>query len=211
MLSEDTTQTPATYIVTGVASFPSPTIAAQLSPDAAQTVPSPTAAEDVAESPVPTPDKTPTPMPPTVIIITATPGYTPTETPLVTFTPNATPLLSSVTPQSDARITITALDDQISDALTPVNPRTTFEAGITRIYLFVRFRNMTPGVLWKRLLYRGGEPIDGSTYLWGSETGGETYFFFGNDSGFPPGDYEIRLYIGENSVPISTTTFTITE
>jgi hypothetical protein len=144
-----------------------------------------------------------------VIVVTATPAYTPTETIFPTFTPLMTPLVSDVTPLPDATIKITALDDQISDVLRPVDPRSTFAAGVTRIYLFVAFENMTQGMLWRRELYRDGEKIDGNSYLWGLETAGTGYFFFGSDSGFPPGAYGIRLYIGDEVYPISSMSFTV--
>ncbi len=144
-------------------------------------------------------------------MITTTPVSTPTETPFPTYTPLATPLVSDVTPLPNAMIRITALDDQISDALTPVNPRGAFRAGTTRIYLFVEFTGMAQGVLWKRELYRDGQKIDGNSYLWGLETDGTGYFFFGDDSGFPPGDYEIRLYIGSDEDPVNIASFAIVE
>ena len=68
---------------------------------------------------------------------------------------------------------------------------------------------MAQGVLWKRTLYRDGELIDSSSYLWGLETEGNTYFFFGNDDGFQPGSYEIRVFIGDASVPTSTMSFIV--
>jgi len=148
---------------------------------------------------------------PVILIVTSTPGATPTETPFPTFTPHIAPPESSVTPNPGAEIRITALDDQISDDMLPVNPRGTFAPGTTRIYLFVEFSNMTQGVLWKRILYREGEPIDGGAYLWGLETDGTGYFFFGNTDGFPPGNYEIRLFLGESATPINIADFTIAE
>lgn len=146
-----------------------------------------------------------------VVVVVATPTHTPTETPFPTFTPEVAPLASSVTPQPDAQIVITALDDQISDTLTPVNPRNVFATGTERIYLFVEFRGMAQGVLWQRQLWRDGEQVDGNAYLWGLEDEGTGYFFFGNDSGFEPGQYEIRLFIGNSDMPINTMTFTISE
>jgi hypothetical protein len=155
---------------------------------------------------------TPTPVPTVVVIITATPPLTtPLPTPFATFTPNVTPVVSSVTPSPDAALEITALDSAISDQLGPVNPRTSFEAGVKRIYLFVDFRSMEQGVLWKRELYWDGDLVDGNAYLWGSETEGSSYFFFGSDTGFPAGEYEIRLYIGESGTPISSARFAIVE
>ncbi|WP_119072289.1 hypothetical protein [Aggregatilinea lenta] len=155
---------------------------------------------------------TPTPAPTVVVIITATPPLTtPLPTPFATFTPYVTPVVSSVTPSPDAALEITALDSAISDQLGPVNPATRFEAGIKRIYLFVDFSNMAQGVLWKRELYHDGDLLDGNTYLWGSESDGSSYFFFGSDTGFVAGDYEIRLYIGESNTPVSSARFTVTE
>ncbi len=191
-----TVQNPVTTATTGPAidTPPAPT-------NAANTVPA------VPENQTP-PDTSPTPV---VVIITTTPVYTPTETPFPTFTPHVTPPVSNVTPRPNASLRITSLDDDISDTLTPPNPRTTFEAGVTRIYLFVEFQGMTEGVLWKRYLYRDGEQIDGGSYLWGLETSGTTYFFFGNDSGFPPGTYEIRLYIDNAPLPATAVPFVITD
>ena len=199
----------ATPAPTEIVIEPSPSPLPNTTPEITETLPVP----DTTEVPVQTPTPTPTlnTATPVVIVITATPVYTPTETPFPTYTPLVTPLVSDVTPLPDAMIRITALDDQISDALTPVNPRAAFIAGTTRIYLFVEFTGMAQGVLWRRELYRGGQKIDGNSYLWGLETDGTGYFFFGDDSGFPPGDYEIRLYIGSNPDPVNIATFTIVE
>lgn len=151
----------------------------------------------------------PTPLPSVVVIITASPAATATQTPFPTFTPHATPLVSSVTPHPRASLEITALDDRVSDTAEPVNPRTTFTAGTERIYLFVDYRNMNEGVLWQRLLYYENEQIDGSTYLWGQDSDGAGYFFFGRDGGFEPGNYEIRLMLGDQTEPVSTATFRV--
>lgn len=115
-----------------------------------------------------------------------------------------------MTPAPNARLQITALDDEVSASLLPVNPSTTFPAGIERIYLFVTFENMTQGVLWRRELYQDGQLVDGSSYLWGLPTSGRTSFFFGSDTGFGPGSYEVRLYLGDSAAPISRMAFTIT-
>jgi hypothetical protein len=188
---------------------PSPSPLPNATLEATQTLPVPNSTEVPVPTPTPTvPVDTPTPV---VIVITATPVYTPTETPFPTYTPVVTPLVSDVTPLPDAMIRIMALDDQISDALTPVNPRAAFRAGTTRIYMFVEFTGMAQGVLWRRELYRDGQKIDGNSYLWGLETDGTGYFFFGDDSGFPPGNYEIRLYIGSNPDPENIASFTIVD
>jgi hypothetical protein len=163
-----------------------------------------------------TPTAQPSPPPenlatPNVIIITATPVFTPTATLFPTFTPQFTPADSMITPLPNAEIRITALDDQITEGFTPINPRASFEAGVNRVYLFVEFRGMAKGILWRRALYRGDEWIDGGEYIWGQASEGTGYFFFGDDDGFEPGQYEIRLFIGQSDVPITIMPFTVFE
>lgn len=146
---------------------------------------------------------------PLVVIVTATPVYTPTPSPFPTYTPNVPPVVSSVTPQPGATLRIVALDDQIDANFRPVNPRTSFVAGVKRLYLFVEFSEMTEGVLWRRVIYKDGKLFDDNTYLWGLESNGTGYFFFGHDSGFEPGNYEIRLFIGEANIPVSSLSFIV--
>lgn len=153
------------------------------------------------------PDGTSTPV---VVVVTATPLPTTTATTFPTFTPNITPLVSLITPAANASLQIVALDDQISDSLRPVNPRTVFLAGTRRIYLFLAYSNMTEGVLWRRTLMRDAELIDSGTYLWGQSGSGSTYFFFGAAEGFAPGLYEIQLFLGESESPISSVSFVVT-
>ena len=66
-------------------------------------------------------------------------------------------------------------------------------------------------MLWRRELYRNAVLIDSGSYLWGLETDGTSYFFFGNDRGFAPGDYDIRLFIGSGSDPVNMASFTIVD
>lgn len=154
-----------------------------------------------------TPADTPTPV---VIIVTSTPPPVPTNTMRPTFTANAPTPVSNVTPEPGAQITITALDDQISDTYQAINPRGTFDESTRRIYLFVQFQDMTPGMLWRRGLYYEENRIEENSYLWGTETQGEGYFFFGGSS-FAPGSYEVRLFIGDSQTPISVMSFTVAD
>ena len=101
----DETETPTTEAQAAVpTSTPPPTNTARV-PD----TPAPATPTEITPA---TPADTPTPV---VIIITATPMNTPTETPFPMFTPLVPPPVSTVTPQPDAAIRITALDDQISE------------------------------------------------------------------------------------------------
>jgi len=165
---------------------------------------------DAASDPSATDASTPAPNgTPVIVVVTAPPGFTPTDTAFPTFTPQITPVVSDITPLPNAWIGITALDSQISDALAPLSPRTTFEAGAKRIYCFIRFQGMVSGVAWQRHLYRSGEWLDGGSYLWGLETEGVSYFFFGSETGFEPGAYEVRLFIGDSPAPVAVVPFNV--
>ncbi|HLY27027.1 MAG TPA: hypothetical protein VKQ72_11855 [Aggregatilineales bacterium] len=168
------------------------------------------------------PEVTPTPAPTetsTLRVVTATPPPIPTQSPTISSTPTETlvpalavsPTLdSSVTPGADARLTITALDTQISADFTPVSPGVRFAAGFNRIYFFVKYSGMQNGILWRRQLLFGSTTLDNSLYLWGQgESSGTAYFFFGQEGGFKTGRYEIRLYIGATDQPATTAIFTV--
>ncbi len=224
--AEDATTSPTPHLAAGATLTPALILPSDTLEPVAAILPTdtPTSVVLALESPTPAPPEPtatsapasavlPTNPPPAtvIVVVTATPGGTPTQTPFPTFTPNGRPLASDVTPAPNARLQITALDDEVSASLLPVNPSTTFQAGIERIYLFVTFENMTQGVLWRRELYRDGQLIDGSSYLWGLPTSGRTSFFFGSDTGFGPGSYEVRLYLGNSTTPVSRMAFTIAE
>jgi len=68
---------------------------------------------------------------------------------------------------------------------------------------------MQGGVLWRRELVFNDKVVQRLTYLWGREQDGSAYFFFGQEGGFKPGSYEIRLFIGENESPVAVSAFTV--
>lgn len=195
--------------------FPTNTTRAQATVESTGT--DETTAAPISSTPEPTatPAATNTPPTPVVLVVTATPVYTPTQTPFPTFTPRAntsrteTAVEQNVTPQPDADLTITAIDDRISDTLEPVNPRTTFTDGTRRIYFFVAYDDMADGTQWTRQLHKDGVLIDDTTYDWRQGRRGNTYFFFGSNDGFTPGNYEIRLFIGGSDEPTDTSNFMI--
>jgi hypothetical protein len=149
---------------------------------------------------------------------TSTPTVTPTKTPVpATAIPTtgklastSDSLASSVTPNADAKLTITALDSQLSADSGPVAATTKFKAGITRIYYFVTFSKMQSGVLWRRQLVANNKVIQEADYLWGLAQDGTAYFFFGQEGGLKPGQYAILLFLGEATSPISAMKFTVT-
>ena len=188
----------------------------------AAVVPSPTASVESTFPPSETPPTAspaftapalPTAPPETVVVVvTATPVATATPTPFPTFTQEAAPALTqtAATPaEDDGRLSITALDDRISDDLQPINPRVTFVAGTPRIYVFLRYADMTPGVLWRRALYRDGELVESTDYTWGQDAQGTTYFFFGSAEGFAEGSYEVRVFVGDDPAPAATAQFSV--
>ena len=59
---------------------------------------------------------------------------------------------------------------------------------------------MDEGVVWSRVLYRDGQAVQGQAYLWSQDESGESFFFFGNEAGYPPGEYEVRIYLGDHEV-----------
>ncbi|MBI1259155.1 MAG: hypothetical protein GC204_16925 [Chloroflexi bacterium] len=168
------------------------------------------------------PSETPTPAPttaeaPTLAAATLTPTI---PTPSATFTASATatfiPTLSptpnfavvlNLTPifnttprpaRPGFRLSLDSATDGVdADGQAPGHE---FKAGIKRVYLFMSFGSMENGVAWSRVLYRDGQPIQGNTLLWSLGASGSSYFFFGDETGYVAGAYEVRLYVGEQEV-----------
>ena len=59
---------------------------------------------------------------------------------------------------------------------------------------------MENGVAWSRVLYRDGVAVQGNTLLWSLGSDGSSYFFFGDEAGYTPGAYEVRLFVGDQEV-----------
>jgi hypothetical protein len=140
---------------------------------------------------------TPSPLTPT-----ATTSITPTATTTLTITPTPTPTFDTVLyltpppserrPRPDAAIGITAASAQMSADQTGE----VFPVGIPRIYFFIGYQNMDNGLTWTRILYREGVPVQGNAYTWTLDEAGTSFFFFGRADGYPPGNYEVRLFLG---------------
>ncbi len=181
-------------------------------------VPSLTASPPPPSQATATPTPSPTPPPPTappqtvVVVVTATPAHTATPTPFPTFTQESAPVATQTTAtpaEADGRLRIVALDDRISEELQPINPRVTFVEGTPRIYVFLRYSGMARGVSWRRALYRDGELVESTEHIWGAEARGTTYFFFGSAEGFAVGNYEVRIYLGDDPTPTATAQFSV--
>lgn len=151
-----------------------------------------------------TPQDTSTPLPSLTPSLLPTVTSTATETALPSLTPTPIPTAQDIliiTPQTEGRppnenaaLTITGVaNDLLSN--TAIQPDDSFAAGIHRIYITFDYQQMNSGVAWTRILYRDGQPIQGQSYLWSLGSSGSTHFFFGNESGYPAGDYEVRLFL----------------
>jgi len=160
-------------------------------------------------TPTPEPSLTPTPTMTMTPTVTQTPTITPTPTATYESVLRLTPPFSTRRARPEAGIQITAADEAVSASQTPLQPRTTFSAGVKRIYLFINFQAMDDGVAWTRVLYRDNVAVQGQAYLWSMGENGAGFFFFGSEDGYLPGNYEVRLYLGD--VEASSFAFTIIE
>jgi hypothetical protein len=174
-------------------------------------VPTQTGTPTASDTPSPTATRTPSATPSLTSTATVTPTATLTPTPTETLIPlgRVSTLHSNVTPSPIARLTIVALDSQVSPEQKPVAPATVFPQGIRRIFFFVEFSNMRNGTIWRRELRYNGETLQDSDFLWGLQDSGTAYFFIGQPTGFAAGTYELRLYIGSSKTPMSTVVFTV--
>jgi hypothetical protein len=197
-----------------------PLLAAQdatTTPDAratAQTVRSDTAtgtALSPSSTPQPsdTPSPTQTPSPTSTPTVTDTPTITATATSTFESVLQLTPPVSDQEPPRGAAVELLEAASGVTADDAPVEPGTQFAAGIERIYFFIRFEDMENGVTWTRILFREGVPIQGQSYRWGMGESGESYFFFGDADGYPPGNYEARIFISAEEA--SRLTFSVAE
>lgn len=177
----------------------------------------PTATLDRSATPSDTPTATATAtlLPTNTLSPTPTATATPSDTPTITPTPTATfetalrlgiPFGARPAP-TDAVVRIVAADTAVSANGTPLEPREIFEAGLTRLYLFTSFRDMSNGVAWSRVLYRDDVLVQGATSLWALGPEGTGYFFIGSAAGYAPGSYRVELWIDQRV--ISTFEFVI--
>lgn len=163
------------------------------------------AATQAAILPTSTPSSTSTPTGTGTASVTPPPTSTPTPT--FDSVLRLTPPASTLQPRPDSAIGITSASAALPADYQPVDPAESFPAGVTRIYFFFDFRSMDDGLTWTRILYREGVPVQGGAYTWTQGAEGAGFFFFGRDDGYPPGSYEVRVFLG--STEVSRFRFTI--
>jgi hypothetical protein len=106
-----------------------------------------------------------------------------------------TPVQGQATPRPDAFLGSLVLSRGIGPNKTPLQPSSTFSVNDAYIYVFYEFRNMTNGIAWSHRWFRGSAEVGSESNLWNYGLEGRGYLFFSPAVG--PGQYEIRLYIGD--------------
>ena len=159
--------------------------------------------------PSPTPSLTPTiTLIPTITLsptITLTPTIT--DTPSVTDTPTITPtpfippaiealFNSDVTPNPDAVFSPLQFST-VYENFECIAPSTTFVNPIREMWACFSYNNMSPGVQWTAMWYRGNELVHYETLPWDGTTGG-----LGFAQWAPPpemwkaGTYDVQIFVG---------------
>jgi len=164
-------------------------------------------------SPTPTPSPVLPPTPTSLIEIPPTPSPTPRPTaspspsPAASPSPTAlpypptllTPIPQAVPAPPDARFFDLALTDACDERGRPVRipspPPVVFPTGTVRLCGRFRVENMPVGAAWTVAWYRDGQLEDSSTLLWNGAPGIPGHIYNTRPEGFPPGRWEVRLYI----------------
>ncbi|NDJ86026.1 MAG: hypothetical protein GYB66_09080 [Chloroflexi bacterium] len=171
-------------------------------PTASQTVtPTPTSTLTLTLTVTAQPSATNTPV---------TPTLAPSRTPFPTLETVLNPPSTYTVPQDNATVRIAAIASQIDADWEAVESQSAFPAGVRRLYFFISYNNMSLGAEWRWALFKDDVFLDGRSLAWGLETSGEAFFFYGRAAGFPPGEYEMRIYIGDRPEPVDQSQFIIT-
>ena len=151
---------------------------------------------------------------PTTPVLTPTPKTTATASPSPTVIPTVgtpssalTPIVGAETPSPDATLGEITLARDVTDDNKPKDPGTVFPAGISRLYAFFDYQNLSNGVLWTQVWYREGKEIGSESGLWEWGSYGTAWIFLKPVGGYSRGEYEVRLYIGDELK--QTATFTL--
>ena len=173
-------------------------------------------------SPTPTPTLTLSPTTPATAVVVASPTsvLTPTPKPIAIASPSPTiiptvgtptltptPIVGAETPLPGATFGKITLARGVTDDNKPKDPGTVFPANISRLYAFFDYQNLSDGVLWTQVWYRGGKEIASESNLWEWGSYGTAWIFLRPISGYSRGEYEVRLYIGDELK--QTATFTV--
>lgn len=164
--------------------------------------PDPTPTATVVKTLMPTPTRV---APTRTSTATSTPQPTATEPFIPTSTAQATlpvafssPLAAAIPAPGDARFELWTLAQGVDQNNQPEKPSSHFPVGINRVYLFFRYDGLLPDVPWTTIWYRNGEVLSGGTSLWESRrSAGEWHVYLGFKDGYPRGEYEVQVWLGE--------------
>ena len=175
---------------------------AQASPTPTLTLSPTTPAPAVAATASPTPVVTSTPRQ------TATASPNPTVIPTVaTPSPTLTPIVGVETPLPEAAFGDITMARGVTDNNGPKDAGTVFPAGISQLYAFFDYQDLSDGVLWTQVWYREGKEIGRESNLWEWGSYGTAWIFLKPVGGYTRGKYEVRLHIGDELK--QTATFTV--
>ena len=161
-------------------------------------------------TPMPTLALSPTALPPAVATASSTPVLTPTPKPTATASPSPTnipivgtpssaltPIVGAETPLPEAAFGEITLARGVTDDNKPKDPGTVFPAGISQLYAFFDYQNLSDGVLWTQVWYREGKEIGSESSLWEWGSYGTAWIFLKPTNGYSRGEYKVGLYIGD--------------
>jgi len=163
-------------------------------------------------SPTPTPTPTLSPTTPIIAFATASPTPvltptlkpTPTTSPIPTIIPTVgtpssalTPIVGVKTPSPEAAFGEITIAQGVTEDNKPKDPGTVFPAGLSQLYAFFDYQDLSDGVLWTQVWYRKGKEIGSESSLWEWGSYGTAWIFLKPVGGYPRGEYEVRLYIGD--------------
>lgn len=166
---------------------------------AATTVPATLPAETLpAETPVAAP-LTPSVVAPASTASTAALTTTAPVSGTVTATPTPTvtdtPVVGRSTPRPNATMGPVVLSRTLIGKR-PKDPSIVFATGPGNLYAFFEYENMTNGVAWSHRWFRGSTQVGGESLIWNWGSEGTAHVFV-SLVGYTPGQYELRLFIGD--------------
>jgi tetratricopeptide (TPR) repeat protein len=89
----------------------------------------------------------------------------------------------------------------------PVEPNTSFPAGIQRVYAIFEHENIFSGAEFEQVWYLDGDRIMSDVGTWGDQATGRSWVNIDHEAGMPPGSYELQLSV--NGELLQTGSFVI--
>lgn len=152
---------------------------------------------EIISTSTPTPTSIPaTPVP----FSTPTPTLTPTATPVPTRqtpTPTIASPPASPTEEFEGSFEVTTLAQGVSEEHLPLEPGDVFPEGTKQVYVFFSYTGIEMGTPWTQAWYQGEQELWSQTEEWRLGREGSAWVYMEVAYGFPPGQYEVRLYIDD--------------